>query len=113
MEGEFGAKSGIPVEKGPQGVQVLSVEDLVARNVHGIGDALRGISSANVGTPRTSAYQSFSLKSRGFLADQMRNGVHRRYDEDVDASALVNVGRIEVLKCLSSGSSANRRWAAS
>lgn len=94
----FGDRSGISIEQMPQGVQVLTAEDLEERNVRSIGDALRSVPSASVGTPRTSAYQSFSLRIRGFLADQMRNGVRQRYYEDVDASALSNVERIEVLK---------------
>jgi iron complex outermembrane receptor protein len=94
----FGERSGIAIEQMPQGVQVLTAEDLEDRNVRSVGDALRSIPSASVGTPRTSAYQSFSLRIRGFLADQMRNGVRQRYYEDVDASALSNVERIEVLK---------------
>ncbi|MBX9746167.1 MAG: TonB-dependent receptor [Hyphomonadaceae bacterium] len=96
--GDFGEKSGIPIEQVPQGVQVLSAEDLLEQNVRSIGDALRSVPSANVGTPRTSAYQSFSLEIRGFLADQIRNGVRQRYYEDVDASATSNIERIEVLK---------------
>ncbi len=96
--GGFGERSGIPLDEVPQGVQVLDAEALAERNVRSIGDALRAVPSASVGTPRTSAYQSFSLRIRGFLADQMRNGVRQRYYEDVDASALTNVDRIEVLK---------------
>jgi iron complex outermembrane receptor protein len=96
--GEFGERSGIPIEQVPQGVQVLSADDLVEQNVRSIGDALRAVPSANAGAPRTSAYQSFTLEVRGFLADQMRNGVRQRYFEDVDASATSNIERIEVLK---------------
>lgn len=96
--GDFGDKSGIPLEQVPQGVQVLSAEDLVEQNVRSIGDALRSVPSANAGAPRTAAYQSFTLEIRGFLADQMRNGVRQRYYEDVDASAISNIERIEVLK---------------
>ena len=96
--GEFGEKSGIPIAKMPQSVQVLTSDDLTDRGVRSIGDALRAVPSAGVGTSRVAAYQSFSLKMRGFMADQMRNGVRQRYYEDVDASALSNVDRIEVLK---------------
>jgi iron complex outermembrane receptor protein len=94
----FGAKSGIPLEQIPQGVQVIDSEDILARDARSIGEALRGVPSANVGTPRTGAYQSFSIEIRGFLADQMRNGVRQRYYEDVDASNITNIERIEVLK---------------
>ncbi|MEM6274757.1 MAG: TonB-dependent receptor [Myxococcota bacterium] len=97
-EQPFGEKSGIPLSKIPQGVQVIDAEELIARDVKSIGEALRVVPSANVGTPRTAAYQSFSLTIRGFLADQMRNGVRQRYYEDVDASALSNIERLEVLK---------------
>lgn len=94
----FGEKSGIPLDQVPQGVQVLDAEDLVTQNVRSVGDALRSVPSANIGAPRTTAYQSFTLRVRGFLADQMRNGVRQRYFEDVDASSLSNIERIEVLK---------------
>lgn len=96
--GEFGEKSGVPLDQVPQGIQVLSAEDLRNRNVRSIGDALRSVPSGNTGSARTSSYQSFTLKVRGFLADQMRNGVRQRYFEDVDASAISNIDRIEVLK---------------
>ncbi|MCX7059499.1 MAG: TonB-dependent siderophore receptor [Gammaproteobacteria bacterium] len=93
-----GNKSGLPLERVPQSVQVLSADDLDERGVRSIGDALRAVPSANVGNPRVARYQSFSLKIRGFLADQQRNGLRQRYFEDVDASAISNIERIEVLK---------------
>ncbi|NWG55057.1 MAG: TonB-dependent receptor [Hydrogenophilaceae bacterium] len=96
--GEFGDRSGIPLAQVPQGVQVVTADDLVAQNARSVGDALRSAPSASIGAPRTSSYQSFTLEIRGFLADQMRNGVRQRYYEDVDASALSNIERIEVLK---------------
>ena len=96
--GEFGAKSGIPLDKLPQSVQVLDAESLLERGVYSVGEALRAVPSANTGNSRVASYQSFSLKVRGFLADQMRNGVRQRYYEDVDASALGNVERLEILK---------------
>jgi iron complex outermembrane recepter protein len=96
--GDFGARSGIPLERMPQSVQVFSSEDIRALGALSIGDLLRGVPSANPGYSRVGPYQSFSLKVRGFLADQMRNGVRQRYYEDVDASALSNIERVEVLK---------------
>ena len=96
--GDFGVKSGIPIDRVPQSVQVIDDEELVERGVRSVGDALRAVPSANVGGSRVSRYQSFGLKVRGFLADQMRNGIRQRYFEDVDASALSNIERIEVLK---------------
>lgn len=96
--GDFGEKSGIPLEQVPQGVQVLNAQDLIEQNARSIGDALRSVPSANVGAARTASYQSFTLEIRGFLADQMRNGVRQRYYEDVDASAISNIERIEILK---------------
>jgi iron complex outermembrane recepter protein len=95
---EFGEKSGIPIEKMPQSVQVVSADDIIGQGAHSIGDILRSVPSANPGYSRVGAYQSFSLKLRGFLADQMRNGIRQRYYEDVDASALSNIERVEVLK---------------
>jgi iron complex outermembrane receptor protein len=95
---EFGEKSGIALEKLPQSVQVITSEEIVERGATSVGDLLRTVPSANVGNSRVSRYQSFSLNVRGFLVDQMRNGIRQRYYEDVDASALSNVERIEVLK---------------
>lgn len=96
--GDFGAKSGIPIERVPQSIQVLDEGELIERGVRSVGDVLRAVPSANVGGSRVSRYQSFSLKIRGFLADQMRNGIRQRYYEDTDPSALSNIARIEVLK---------------
>lgn len=95
---EFGSKSGIPLDRVPQAIQVIDDEALIERGVRSVGDALRVVPSANVGGSRVSRYQSFGLKIRGFVADQMRNGIRQRYYEDVDASALSNIARIEVLK---------------
>lgn len=95
---EFGEKSGIPIEKMAQSVQVISSEDIIEQGASSIGDLMRAVPSANAGYSRVGAYQSFSLKLRGFLADQMRNGIRQRYYEDVDASALSNIERVEVLK---------------
>jgi iron complex outermembrane recepter protein len=94
----FGEKSSIPLDRVPQSVQILTAEDITERGVTSIGDLLRTVPSANIGNSRVSRYQSFSLKVRGFLVDQMRNGIRQRYYEDVDASALSNVERVELLK---------------
>ncbi|WP_082467656.1 MULTISPECIES: TonB-dependent receptor [unclassified Sphingomonas] len=96
--GDFGAKSGIPIDRVPQSIQLLDEEELIERGVRSVGDALRAVPSANVGGSRVSRYQSSGLKIRGFVADQMRNGIRQRYYEDVDASALSNIARVEVLK---------------
>ncbi len=98
FNGDFGEKSGIPIEKVPQSVQVISSEDIATLGARSVGDLLRTVPSADPGFSRVGAYQSFSLKLRGFLADQMRNGIRQRYYEDVDASALSNIERVEVLK---------------
>lgn len=98
FSGDFGAKSGIPIEKLPQSVQIISSDEIIEQGARSIGDLLRGVPSANPGFSRVGSYQSFSLRVRGFLADQMRNGIRQRYYEDVDASALSNIERIEVLK---------------
>jgi iron complex outermembrane receptor protein len=95
---EFGEKSGIALEKLPQSVQVITSDEIVERGATSMGDLLRTVPSANIGNSRVSRYQSFSLNVRGFLVDQMRNGIRQRYYEDVDASALSNVERIEILK---------------
>jgi iron complex outermembrane receptor protein len=98
LSGDFGAKSGIPLEKLPQSVQIVTAADIVERGARSIGDLLRTVPSANPGYSRVGSYQSFSLKVRGFLADQMRNGLRQRYYEDIDASALSNIERVEILK---------------
>lgn len=95
---DFGGKSGIPIERVPQSVQIITSDELIERGATSIGDALRAIPSANIGNSRIARYQSFSLTVRGFLVDQMRNGIRQRYYEDVDASALSNIERLEVLK---------------
>ena len=94
----FGEKSGIPLSRMPQSVQLIQSEEITRSGAQSVGELLRGIPSANAGNSRVARYQSFSLKIRGFLADQMRNGMRQRYYEDIDASALANVERIEVLK---------------
>ena len=98
LSGDFGGKSGIPLAEVPQSVQVITDEDMAERGVRSIGDILRAVPSAAAGNSRVAPYQSFSLRIRGFAADQMRNGLRQRYYEDVDASALSNAGRVEVLK---------------
>ena len=98
LEGDFGEKSGIPIAKVPQSIQVITAQEIIDDGARSIGDLLRGVPSANAGYSRVGAYQSFSLKVRGYMADQMRNGIRQRYYEDVDASALSNIARVEVLK---------------
>ena len=98
LSGDFGAKSGIPIAKVPQSIQIVTADEIIEQGARSIGDLLRNVPSANPGFSRVGPYQSFSLKVRGFLADQMRNGIRQRYYEDVDASALSNIDRVEVLK---------------
>lgn len=98
ISGEFGERSGIRIERVPQSVQIITAEDIVSQGATSIGDLMRQVPSANPGFSRVGPYQSFSLRIRGFLADQMRNGIRQRYYEDVDASALSNIERVEVLK---------------
>jgi len=94
----FGSKSGILLKELPQSIQLLDVDQLRGQGMVSVGDLLRDIPSANPGYSRVGPYQSFSLKIRGFAADQMRNGMRQRYFEDVDASALNSIERMEVLK---------------
>jgi len=94
----FGSKSGILLKELPQSVQLLDVDSLRGQGLISIGDLLREVPGANPGYSRVGPYQSFSLKIRGFMADQMRNGMRQRYFEDVDASAINSIERLEVLK---------------
>ncbi len=95
---DFGIRSGIPLAQMPQSVQVIDSEALIERGARSVDDLLRTVPSATVGGSRESRYQSFSLKIRGFSANEMRNGMRQRYYEDVDPSALSDIGRMEVLK---------------
>lgn len=94
----FGSKSGIAFIELPQSVQLVDVSAERGQGMTSVGDLLRQIPSANPGYSRVGPYQSFSLKIRGFMADQMRNGMRQRYFEDIDASALASIERLEVLK---------------
>lgn len=96
--GDFGEKSGIPLDRLPQSVQIITADEITKRGATSIADILRAVPSASIGNSRVSRYQSFSLNVRGFLLDQMRNGIRQRYYEDVDASALSNIERVEILK---------------
>lgn len=96
--GDFGEKSGIPIDRLPQSVQIITADEIIQRGATSIADILRTVPSASIGNSRTSRYQSFSINVRGFLLDQMRNGIRQRYYEDVDASALSNIERVEILK---------------
>ncbi|QCI79602.1 hypothetical protein E6W36_08780 [Hankyongella ginsenosidimutans] len=55
---DFGLKSGIPIDKVPQSIQVLDADDLITRGATSIGDALRAIPppvSATAASPATRA----------------------------------------------------------
>lgn len=94
----FGVKSGIPLDRLPQSVQIITADEIIERGATSIGDVLRAVPSANIGNSRVARFQSFSLNVRGFLVDQMRNGIRQRYYEDVDGSALSNIEKLEILK---------------
>jgi iron complex outermembrane receptor protein len=94
----FGSKSGIALAELPQSVQLLNVTALRAQGRQSVGELLRDVPSANAGYSRVGPYQSYSIKIRGFGADQLRNGMRQRYYEDIDPSALHNIERVEVLK---------------
>lgn len=95
---DFGLRSGIPLERVPQSVQLIDEEALEQPETRSIADALAAVPSAQVGTNRAADSPSFAYRIRGFAPDVMRNGMRQRYYEDVDVSALSNVARIEVLK---------------
>lgn len=95
---QFGSKSGIALAELPQSVQLLNVAELRAQGRQSVGELLLNVPSANAGYSRVGPYQSYSIKIRGFGADQLRNGMRQRYYEDIDPSALHNIERVEVLK---------------
>ena len=64
--GDFGAKSGIPIEKVPQSIQVIDAEDIIASGARGLEDALRTVPSATVARNRISGYGGNTLRIRGF-----------------------------------------------
>ena len=96
--GDFGGKSGIPIDKVPQSIQVIDDEDIVASGSRTIEDALRSVPSATVARSRIGGYAGNTLRIRGFTPQQIRNGIYQRFYDGTDPSALSNVARIEVLK---------------
>lgn len=96
--GDFGAKSGIPIDKLPQSIQVIDEEDLLDSGARGLEDALRAVPSATVARSRIGGFGGNTLRIRGFAAQQIRNGIYQRFYDGTDPSALSNVARIEVLK---------------
>jgi len=95
---EFGVKSGIPVDKQPQSVQLLNPVTLTESSVRSIDDALLAVPSATVARSRVVSSASGAPRLRGLVADQMRNGLRQRFYNGVDNAALSNIERIEVLK---------------
>ncbi|MEQ1780158.1 MAG: TonB-dependent receptor [Hyphomonadaceae bacterium] len=95
---DFGAKSGIPIEKMPQSVQVVDSNDIIATGARTIEDALRVVPSATVAHSRIATFAGNTLRIRGFSPQQIRNGMYQRFYDGTDPSALSNVERIEVLK---------------
>ncbi|MDB5714959.1 MAG: ferrichrome-iron receptor [Sphingomonadales bacterium] len=96
--GDFGAKSGIPIEQLPQSIQVIDAEDIIASGSRTIEDALRSVPSATVARSRVGGFAGNTLRIRGFTPQQIRNGIYQRFYDGTDPSALSNVARIEVLK---------------
>ena len=96
--GDFGGKSGIPIDQVPQSIQVIDAEDIIDRGARTIEDALRAVPSATVARNRVSGFAGNTLRIRGFAAQQIRNGIFQRFYDGTDPSALSNVDRIEVLK---------------
>ncbi len=94
----FGEKSGIPLDRMPQSVQVLDADDIIERGARSIEDALRAVPSATVARSRIGGFGGNTLRIRGFAAQQIRNGMFQRFYDGTDPSALSNVARIEVLK---------------
>lgn len=96
--GDFGAKSGIPIDKVPQSIQVIDDDDIIASGSRTIEDALRTVPSATVARSRVGGFAGNTLRIRGFTPQQIRNGIYQRFYDGTDPSALSNVARIEVLK---------------
>ena len=46
LSGDFGAKSGIPIERVPQSVQIVTADDIIEQGARSVGDLLRGVPSA-------------------------------------------------------------------
>ncbi|MBK8859537.1 MAG: Plug domain-containing protein [Sphingomonadales bacterium] len=49
LSGDFGAKSGIPIAKVPQSIQIVTADEIVEQGARSIGDLLRNVPSANPG----------------------------------------------------------------
>lgn len=91
--GGFGARSGITIEEVSRGVQVVDDAALAVSGVRSVADALQAVPSATVARSRVGDGRSGTLRVRGFAAYLMRNGIRQRYYQDVDESALYNIGR--------------------
>jgi iron complex outermembrane receptor protein len=96
--GDFGARSGIAIDRMPQSGQVLDADDILERGARSLEDVLRAVPSATVARNRVSGFAGSTLRLRGFAAQQIRNGIFQRFYDGTDPSALSNVARIEVLK---------------
>lgn len=77
--GDFGIKSGIPIDQVPQSIQVIDAEDIIERGARTIEDALRSVPSATVARNRVSGFAGNTLRIRGFSAQQIRNGIFQRF----------------------------------
>jgi outer membrane receptor for monomeric catechols len=87
----FGANTGIPLAQMPQSIQVVDQSEFIDRNVQSIADVLKAVPSATVGASRVSTYPAYSMRIRGYLADQMYNGFRQRYYSNIDPSATANI----------------------
>ena len=96
--GDFGVKSGIPIDRVPQSIQVVEAEHIVASGARTLEDALRAVPSATVARSRVGGFGGNTLRIRGFAPQQIRNGIYQRFYDGTDPSALSDVARIEVLK---------------
>lgn len=94
----FDNKSGIPLEQVPQSIQVIGESEFIDRNVQSIADVLKAVPSATVGASRVSTYPAYSMRIRGYRADQIYNGFRQRYYSNIDPSATSNIEQVEILK---------------
>ncbi len=95
-----GTKFPVEIEKIPQGIQVINRELIKDQGMLQLGDVLKMIPSANIGTSRLSAFPSFggNWTIRGQKMSVTRNGFRPLFFEDVDQSAMSNIERVEVIK---------------
>lgn len=71
--GDFGAKSGIPIDQVPQSIQVVDKNDIITSGARTFEGALRSVPSATVARSRVGGFGGGTLRIRGFTVNTHRS----------------------------------------